>query len=66
MLITVNGAPREVAEGSSGAQLLADLRLPASTLVAEVNGLVLVSSQFQAQTLCAGDVIELVTLVGGG
>lgn len=66
MLITVNGTDREVDEGISGAGLLEMLGLPASTAVAELNGMVLVSSQFQAQTLNAGDVIELVTIVGGG
>ena len=66
MLITVNGAPREMAEGASGAQLLAELAIPAATAVAEVNGRILLSSQFQAQALCEGDEIELVTIVGGG
>lgn len=66
MQIIVNGEPREVDGGISGAQLLALLRLPASTAIAELNGQVLVSSQFQAQVLYAGDVIELVTVVGGG
>lgn len=66
MLITVNGEQREVVDGISGAQLLAELHIPASTAVAELNGKVLMSSQFQAQTLKLGDVIELVAIVGGG
>jgi sulfur carrier protein len=66
VLIIVNGEQRDVADGMNGAELLELLHLPASTAVAELNGKVLVSSQFQAQTLCTGDVIELVTIVGGG
>jgi sulfur carrier protein len=66
MKLTLNGQVREFAEGLDGAGLLQLLGLPAATMVAEVNGLVLMSSEFQAAALGEGDVIELVTVVGGG
>lgn len=64
--LTVNGLPRRVAGGATGAELLAELRIPAAATVAEVNGSIVPREEFLARQLCEGDVLELVTLVGGG
>jgi sulfur carrier protein len=66
VLITINGEQREVAGSTSGAELLRMLNIPVVTAVAEYNGKVLNSDAFQRVVLADGDVIELVTLVGGG
>lgn len=66
MNLTVNGVPRELPDGSTGADLLTALGIPASTTVAEVNGEIVPREQFVARHLQTGDVIELVTIVGGG
>lgn len=66
MQLIINGEVREVAAALDGAALLQLLGLPAGTIVAELNGKVLQSGEFQAAVLRDGDVIELVTIVGGG
>jgi sulfur carrier protein len=66
MQLTVNGQEREISEGSTIADLLAELELDPRTLAVERN-LNLVPRAQHAQTqLAAGDRVEVVTLVGGG
>ncbi len=66
MQLTVNGQPRELAEGSTIADLLCELELDPRTLAVERN-LDLVPRAKHAETqLEAGDRVEVVTLVGGG
>jgi thiamine biosynthesis protein ThiS len=64
--LTVNGQPREAADGATGADLLAALGIAPGAVVAEVNGDVVKRDQFLARILADGDMLELVTLVGGG
>jgi thiamine biosynthesis protein ThiS len=64
--LTVNGKPLEFPDGSTGADLLAHLGIPAATTVAEVNGVIVPREQFVERHLQTGDEIELVTIVGGG
>jgi len=66
MQLTVNGQPRELAEGSTIADLLSELELDPRTPAVERN-LDLVPRAKHAETqLAAGDRVEVVTLVGGG
>jgi sulfur carrier protein ThiS len=51
--IIYNGAPRQVAEGASLAELLASVELPTRERLAE-------------HSLRPGDRVEVVTLAGGG
>jgi sulfur carrier protein len=66
MQLTVNGAPREVAEGTSVPELLEQLGLPLGSVVVEHNGTALLRSEVLAATLSDGDVLELVRAVAGG
>jgi sulfur carrier protein len=65
MRLTVNGQQFDVAEGSNLAALCALLQISPVTCVAEVNGQVLPAGS-QQYALAEGDVLELVTIVGGG
>ncbi len=64
--ITVNGAPREVPEGTTVAQLLRELDLAPEQVAVERNGALVRRSEHAAAALGAGDALEIVTLVGGG
>jgi sulfur carrier protein len=66
MQISVNGQPKSYEVPPTGEQLLMDMDIPASIAVAEVNGAVVPKAQFLEQVMSDGDVVELVTLVGGG
>ena len=66
MTVQVNGSARELADGTTGAQLLAELGAVPSITVAEVNGRIVPRAEFGALMLHDGDVLELVTIVGGG
>jgi len=64
--LTINGQTREVADGTTVAALLDELRLAGKPVAVEVN-LELVPRQRHADhRLADGDRLEIVTLVGGG
>ncbi len=64
--IFVNGEPREVATGSTIAQLLETLRLDPRSLAVELNLDVIPRGRHAECLLHDGDHLEIVTLVGGG
>lgn len=64
--ITVNGETRELADGTTVRQLLESLRLDPRYLAAEVNRQVIPRARHGEHVLHPGDVMEIVTLVGGG
>ena len=66
MNIVVNGQPRDVASGTTIAQLLESLRLDPRTLAVELNLDVIPRGRHAECTLQEGDRLEIVTLVGGG
>jgi thiamine biosynthesis protein ThiS len=66
MVITLNGAPRECANGTTVADLLAALELCVDAVVVEYNTTILGHTLFAGTSLAEGDVIELVHMVGGG
>jgi sulfur carrier protein len=66
MLVTVNGAAREVADGSTMVQLVESLGLQVGSVVVEHNGTALLRSEVLAASLADGDVVELVKAVAGG
>ena len=66
MEIHLNGQPRQVAAGTSVADLLAELGVLARHVAVEIN-LQLVPRERHAEcALTPGDRLEVVTLVGGG
>jgi sulfur carrier protein len=66
MQITVNGEPREVAEGITIENLVKLLALDAESTVAEHNGEIVPRDNFPSTALAPNDSLELVRFVGGG
>lgn len=64
--ITINERPRSVVEGITLAQLLVELEIQSPAIAVEINQQLRPRDQFDNTTLVAGDVVEIVTLVGGG
>jgi sulfur carrier protein len=64
--ILVNGAPRDVLPGTTIAQLLAELEIPARGVAVEVNLELVPRSRHADHRLQEADELEVVTLVGGG
>ena len=66
MLLTVNGRPSEVADGTDLVELLTSLGLRPGSVVVEHNGTALLRSELAVTPLCEGDRLELVRAVAGG
>lgn len=66
MTLTINGEPRELPDGITVRELLQSMQLDPRYLAAEVNRQVIPRARHAEHVLHPGDVIEVVTLVGGG
>lgn len=66
MQLTVNGETHELAEGTTIAELLAELGLDPRMLAVERNLALVPRAQHSNTPLAEGDRLEVVTLVGGG
>ena len=66
MDITVNAKPHSLSEGTTLADLIKELGLADAPCAAEVNQALVPKRRHTQHPLSEGDVIELVTLVGGG
>jgi len=66
MRLTVNGEPREAADGETVATLLARLALDTSRVAVELNGRLARRADHAGQGLREGDRLEIVRFVGGG
>jgi sulfur carrier protein len=66
MKLTLNGQAREVAIGVTLSELLASLQLADKMVLVERNGDAVPRADFQVITVCEGDIIEIVRMVGGG
>ena len=66
MRATVNGDPVELPEGLTVAALLLHLGVKAERVAVERNGDVIRKARHAEEKLAAGDVLEIVTFVGGG
>jgi thiamine biosynthesis protein ThiS len=64
--IQVNGEPRDVAPGSTVADLVRSLCLHPEQVAVERNGRIVRRAEHAATVLAERDVLEIVTLVGGG
>ena len=66
MQVTVNGQPYTVPAGTTIVELLRTAEVPENYLAVEVNSMVVPREEHATHPICEGDVIEVVTLVGGG
>ncbi len=66
ILVKLNGEPRELPDGSTIAQAVAELTAASSGVAAAVNGDVLPRGSWAATMLNDGDQVEVVTAVQGG
>ncbi len=66
MRATVNGEPMDLPEGLTVALLLRHLGVRAERVAVERNGAVVKKARHVDEKLAAGDVLEIVTFVGGG
>ncbi len=66
MTITLNGEPREVPDTLTVAGLLRHLGIPSHQVAVERNRDLVPRARHEEVALTAGDVLEVVTLVGGG
>ena len=66
MTVTVNGASRDLPDGTTLPDLLKDMGLGTGWVVVERNGVALLRSETERTTLEDGDVLEIVRAVAGG
>ena len=66
MRATVNGEPMELPDGLTVAALLHHLGLRAERIAVERNGAVVKKARHADEALAPGDVLEVVSFVGGG
>ena len=66
MRATVNGEPLELPDGLTVEGLLAHLSLAGDRVAVERNGTVVKRARHAEETVADGDVLEIVTFVGGG
>ncbi len=66
MLVTVNGQPTDVPQGITVRDLIERLGLEKAVCAAELNKNLVPHREHRTQTLNEHDIIEIVTLVGGG
>ena len=66
MKLQVNGETKEAAAGLTVRDLVSSLGLTGRAVAVEVNKQLVPKRQHESTTLNDGDVVEIVTLVGGG
>jgi sulfur carrier protein len=66
VLVRLNGKPRELPDGTTMAQAVAELTPAATGVAAAVNGDVVPRGSWTATPLRDGDQVEVVTAVQGG
>ena len=64
--ITINGESRSVPKGLTVAELLVELELKDSILLAEINGEMVLKDRFSEERIASGDILELIRITGGG
>ena len=64
--VKLNGEPRELPDGATVAEAVAELTALATGVAAAVNGDVIPRGSWAATLLRAGDQVEVVTAVQGG
>jgi len=64
--VTLNGAEREVADGTTVLALLEQAGIDRRRIAVEVNREVVPKTRHAQRVLATGDTVEIVTMVGGG
>lgn len=64
--LTINGKAYHFDSELTGAQLLDELKVVPATVVVELNREIVRREDFLGRQLIDGDILELVTIVGGG
>jgi thiamine biosynthesis protein ThiS len=64
--IVANGQLRNLKAGSTIGDLLQELNISSTRVVAQLNGVIVPRSELNSTLLHANDQLELVTMVGGG
>jgi thiamine biosynthesis protein ThiS len=65
MMVVVNGEPRDLPEGTTIHELLAELKLTPDKVAVELNRRLVRGEKYDVP-LKGGDAVEVVTFVGGG
>jgi sulfur carrier protein len=66
MLVTLNGEEKSIPDGVTVRQLLEHLDLTSGPVAVEINRAIVPRAEHTMRAVNAGDVVELVHLVGGG
>ncbi len=66
MILKINGKERNVSQGINISQLLDELNIQKDRVAVELNKEIAKKSQWENIYLKEGDVLEIVTFVGGG
>jgi len=64
--VTVNGKAKEIALSTTLSQLLAELKITDKFVLVEKNGDAVDRADYSKEIVQAGDVLEIVRLMGGG
>jgi thiamine biosynthesis protein ThiS len=64
--ISINGKPRRIAPGTTIAALIEELKLPWKFVAVESNQSLIPRARHAEHVIQQGEVLEIVTLVGGG
>lgn len=66
MIIELNGEPREIEPYMTVAKLIDHLKLGGRAVAVEINQQIVPRREHEQKVIKDGDVVEIVTLVGGG
>jgi len=66
MRINLNGKEKEIAEATSLTDLIDELKLKDSPIVAEICGKIIKPEDYSVLILEDGNIVELIRFVGGG
>ena len=66
MNITLNGKEKDIAENTSVGNLVNELKLKDTPIVAEISGKIIKPENYDSTILEEGNIVELIRFVGGG
>lgn len=66
IMTVINGKPEAEATGKNLADYLSEKGYPTAGVAVEINGVIIKKSEYPGRVIEEGDVIEIVSFVGGG